>query len=63
MNSPSIGPLGLLGVILIFLRVAEVIDWSWWWVTLPLWGGAVLGTLMVIVAIVCATVVLMKERR
>lgn len=36
----NIGPLGLLGVILIFLRAMGVIDWAWWLVTAPLWVPA-----------------------
>lgn len=32
------------GVFLVFLllKLAGVIWWSWWWVTVPLWGGVVL---------------------
>ena len=31
---------GLLGLVLITLKLCKVVDWSWWWVTLPLWGPA-----------------------
>jgi hypothetical protein len=24
-------------IILMILKLADVIDWSWWWVTCPLW--------------------------
>jgi hypothetical protein len=34
---------GLLFMILVaifaVLKLAGAIDWSWWWVTLPIWGG------------------------
>lgn len=30
--------LGLLGIAFIVLKLTEVIDWSWWWVTAPFWG-------------------------
>jgi len=33
---------GLLGVVFVTLKLLGVIDWSWWLVTLPFWGGAVL---------------------
>ena len=39
-NSNSSGGLGLGGVIFVvflILKLTEVIDWSWWWVTSPLW--------------------------
>ena len=31
---------GLLGILFIGLKLGGVIEWSWWWVTLPFWGGA-----------------------
>ena len=31
--------LTLIGIILVILRALEVITWSWWLVTLPLWLG------------------------
>lgn len=27
-----------LGVVFITLKLCGLIDWSWWWVTLPFWG-------------------------
>lgn len=38
-SSGGIGFLGLLGVAFIVLKLTGHIDWSWWWVTAPLWGG------------------------
>lgn len=29
----------LLGIVFIILKLTNVIDWSWWWVTCPLWIG------------------------
>lgn len=37
---PSI--VGLLGVAFVILKLCNVIDWSWWLVTLPFWGGLAL---------------------
>lgn len=28
----------LLTVLFIGLKLTGVIDWSWWWVTAPIWG-------------------------
>jgi hypothetical protein len=39
-NSP--GFLSLLALVFITLKLTGYIDWSWWWVTAPLWGGLVL---------------------
>lgn len=30
-------PVGMIGIILIVLKLAGVIDWAWWIVTLPIW--------------------------
>jgi membrane-bound ClpP family serine protease len=56
-SSGGIGVLGLLGVAFVVLKLTGVIDWSWWWVTLPFWGGLalVLGVLT-IVGIIAAIV-------
>ena len=27
----------ILFVVFLVLKLTEVIDWSWWWVTAPLW--------------------------
>lgn len=28
----------MMSAILIVLKLTHVIAWSWWWVTLPIWG-------------------------
>lgn len=38
-SSSGIGVLGLLGVVFVTLKLTGVINWSWWYVTLPFWGG------------------------
>ena len=37
-NSTGISFLGLLAILFIGLKLTDHIDWSWWWVTAPLWG-------------------------
>ncbi len=34
------------------LRLCHVIDWSWWLVTAPLWGGALLLASIFVVALI-----------
>lgn len=48
-GSGGVGVMGLLGVVFVTLKLTGVINWSWWWVTAPFWGGfaIVLGALMV----------------
>ena len=33
----GIGLLGVLFIVFLVLKLCGVIDWSWWWVTAPLW--------------------------
>lgn len=42
----GIGFYGLLTIVLIVLKLCGVIQWGWWLVLLPLYGGAVLGLLI-----------------
>lgn len=37
-SSGGVGFAGLLTIAFIVLKLCKVIDWSWWWVTCPLWG-------------------------
>ena len=38
-KSGGISLLGLLGVVFVTLKLTGYINWSWWWVLLPFWGG------------------------
>lgn len=43
--------LSLLAVLFIGLKLTGYITWSWWWVLSPVWGGAMLVFLIIIVVI------------
>lgn len=51
MQAPSIGVVGLLGIVFVTLKLCHVIAWSWWWVTLPFWAGFALVTVYLIFGI------------
>lgn len=34
------GPVGLLTLLFVALKLTNYIDWSWWWVLSPLWISA-----------------------
>jgi len=43
----------LLFCIFLVLKLTDTIDWSWWWVTAPVWGSWVLvivGAIVLLVA-------------
>ena len=37
-STTGVSILGLLGVLFVALKLIGIINWSWWWVTLPFWG-------------------------
>lgn len=39
ITQSGISIFGLLGIAFVILKLCNVIDWSWWYVTLPFWGG------------------------
>ena len=49
VKTRGIGVAGLLGVAFVVLKLCRVVDWSWWWVTVPFWGPLVLAALVVAV--------------
>lgn len=58
-----IGGIGLCDIVFVLflgLKLGKVIDWSWWWVTAPLWGQVVLAlvgaVITLVVLVVCVIV-------
>jgi hypothetical protein len=50
-----------LTIVFVGLKVAEVIDWSWWWVFSPLWlppAVVIGGFLMVLCVLIIGLIVL-----
>lgn len=45
-SSVGVGLPGLLFLVFLVLKLTDVIDWSWWWVTAPLWIPASVGLLI-----------------
>lgn len=45
-SSEGVGFFGLLFITFLVLKLTNVIDWSWWWVTAPLWGGFAIGVII-----------------
>lgn len=41
-SSSGVGLSGLTFIVFLVLKLTGVIDWSWWWVTAPLWINAIL---------------------
>lgn len=52
-TSGGIGLAGVLFIVFLVLKLTNVINWSWWWVTAPLWipTGLVLGIILLLAMI------------
>jgi len=52
-TSGGIGLGGVLFIVFLILKLCHVINWSWWWVTAPLWGSfaVVLGVILMIIIV------------
>lgn len=57
-SSSSSGGIGIFGatfIVFLVLKLTGVIDWSWWWVTAPLWGPiAVVAAVLAVVVVAVA---------
>jgi len=54
VNYNGVGFFGLLGILFIGLKLAGYIDWSWWWVLLPIYGPiALVLILLLMFSILC----------
>lgn len=63
-SSSGIGVLGLLGVLFVGLKLGGLINWSWWWVTAPFWGGfAIVGTIFIIGLVFILLKILLEGRK
>lgn len=60
-NESGVGVLGLLGLAFVVLKLIGVIDWSWWYVTLPFWGGIVLSGIGLVMYIIFETLIPKKR--
>ena len=49
-SSSGISVFGLLGCIFVTLKLTGYITWSWWYVTMPFWGGLALAVVVGLVA-------------
>ena len=50
---------GLLAIVFIVLKLTNVINWSWWWVTSPLW----IPVAITLVALIFYAIILYCEER
>lgn len=56
----SVGFGSLLFLLFLGLKLTKQIDWSWWWVTAPLWLPAAVG-IVILGTVVLITILANKE--
>lgn len=59
-SDAGIGFTGLLQLLFIGLKLADVIDWSWWWVLAPTWISLGIVILVVIAVFIVSAVSVSK---
>lgn len=59
----SVGVAGLLGVVFVTLKLTGFIDWSWWWVTAPFWGGLAIVLVIVLCLLIAGVVAWALDRK
>ena len=47
-NNSGIGVAGIVFIVFLILKMTGNIDWSWWWVTSPIWIPIGIGVLVVL---------------
>lgn len=57
----SLGFTEALFLVLLVLKLTAIVDWSWWWITAPLWIGAAID--LALLLIVGTVALLMTSRR
>ena len=53
----------ILFIVFLILRLCKVIDWSWWWVTSPLWIMALFVIMMMILYVIIGVLMELRKYR
>jgi membrane protein insertase Oxa1/YidC/SpoIIIJ len=53
-SSSGLGFLGALTLLFVGLKLTHFIDWSWWWITVPIWGPVLAVIAFLVITFVCA---------
>lgn len=50
-------------IVFLILRLCKVIDWSWWWVTSPLWTMALFVIMVMILYVIIGVLMELRKYR
>lgn len=63
MKIEVIGLPMLLFIVFLILKLCKTIDWSWWWVTSPLWIMVLLIIAVMIIYYIAAVIMILRKYR
>lgn len=58
VKSSGVSFAGLLFLLFLGLKLTNQIDWSWWWITAPLWGGIAIVVVFTVIIILFTVLVI-----
>ena len=61
-TTSGIGFGGILFIVFLILKLTNVIDWSWWWVTSPLWIPITIA-IVIFIFIVIFQLIIHRQKR
>ena len=61
-TTSGIGFGGILFIVFLILKLTNVIDWSWWWVTSPLWIPIAIAIVIFIFIVIFQFIIHRKKR-
>ena len=53
----GIGFFGLLGIVFIVLKLCGIINWPWIWVLAPIWGGAIISIILIVIFVIVGVII------
>ena len=51
VSSGGAGFTSLLTLLFVYLKLTDVINWSWWWVLSPLWISTAIGLFVIVLVL------------
>lgn len=64
ISGPSLGVCWTLFIVFLILKLTHTVDWSWWWVSAPLWiPFAILTAMFMVLGFIFAIVHAFSGRR
>lgn len=51
-STNGIGMPAILFLIFLVLKLTGYIDWSWWWVTAPMWAGLLILLIVLVIVFI-----------